>query len=126
VIARSPASDTLALYETTTSLENTGMIEKLKTFFVPWETIHEANPREIVERRQNLTLKPLLVMQGELDDNVPTPVQNRFVEAYRAAGGPIDYEIFEGCDHQWVAVPGPQTDRAHKMARAFIARNVNI
>jgi hypothetical protein len=32
--------------------------------------------------------------------------------------------VFEGCEHEWVAKPGPQTDRAHEMAKAFIARNL--
>ena len=34
-------------------------------------------------------------------------------------------EIFKGCEHQWIAEPGPQTDRAHEMLKAFIARNVS-
>lgn len=125
VIGRSPASDTFAMYETVVELNNPGMVDKMKTFFVPWETIHEANPREILERKEKVVLKPLLVLQGALDDNAPTESQTRFVEAFRAAGGQVDYTIFEDSDHQWVSVPGPQTDRAHKLARAFIARNVN-
>ncbi|MCP3729982.1 alpha/beta hydrolase [Sphingomonas sp. MG17] len=126
VIGRSPGSDPYAMYQTVVELKNTGMVDKMKTFFTPFANIHDANPREILERREKVTLKPLLVMQGELDDNVPTAVQNRFVKAFRAMGGQCDYEIFKDCDHQWVGVPGPQTDRAHQMARAFIARQVNM
>jgi len=32
--------------------------------------------------------------------------------------------LFAGCEHEWVAKPGLQTDRAHEMAGTFIARNV--
>jgi hypothetical protein len=32
--------------------------------------------------------------------------------------------VFEGSEHEWVATPGPQTDRARGMVKAFIARNV--
>lgn len=125
VIGRSPASDTVAMYDAVVHGQNTGMQAKLKNFFIPWEAIHEANPREILERGEKVTLKPLMVLQGAIDDNAPTESQTRFVEAFKAAGGQVDYTIFEGCDHQWVSVPGPQTDRAHALARAFIARNVN-
>jgi hypothetical protein len=31
---------------------------------------------------------------------------------------------FEGSEHEWVAQPGPQTDRAREMVKAFIARQV--
>jgi alpha-beta hydrolase superfamily lysophospholipase len=123
VLTRSPISDTFARYENAAAMKNAGMMKNNTTFFVPWETIHEANPREILERRERVTLKPLLVMQGALDDNVRPAIQARFVAAFKAAGGRCDYTVFEGCEHEWVATPGPQTDRAHAMAKAFIARH---
>jgi dipeptidyl aminopeptidase/acylaminoacyl peptidase len=64
-------------------------------------------------------------MQGALDDNVLPEVQERFAQTYRSAGGDIQYQLFEGCEHEWVAQPGPQTDRAREMVKAFIARQVN-
>ena len=63
-------------------------------------------------------------MQGELDSNVPWQIQEKFGKAYRAAGGECQLEIFEGCEHQWIADPGPQTDRAHEILKAFIARQL--
>jgi hypothetical protein len=30
--------------------------------------------------------------------------------------------MFEGCEHEWVAKPGPMTDKAHEMVKSFIAR----
>jgi acetyl esterase len=32
--------------------------------------------------------------------------------------------VFEGSEHEWVAKPGPQTDRAREMVKAFIARQL--
>ena len=61
-------------------------------------------------------------MQGALDDNVLPAVQEKFAATYRAAGGECELPMFEGCEHEWVAKPGPQTDRAHEMVKAFIAR----
>jgi alpha-beta hydrolase superfamily lysophospholipase len=69
-------------------------------------------------------LPPLLIMQGELDDNVRPAVQEKFAASYRAAGGECQYEVFAGCEHLWVREPGPQTDRAHEMVKAFIARQL--
>jgi dipeptidyl aminopeptidase/acylaminoacyl peptidase len=103
----------------------TAMVKLHEAYFIPWEAIHEANPHEILDRREAIALTPLLIMQGGLDDNVPPALQTRFVEAYSAAGGACDYSIFEGCQHEWVATPGPQTDRAYAMAKAFIARQVS-
>jgi hypothetical protein len=34
-------------------------------------------------------------------------------------------EIFVGCEHRWVAEPGPQTDRAAEMVKDFIARQLS-
>src|SRR5215470_6825798 len=70
VATRSPISNTFARYENAERRRNESMIKNNKTFFVPWETIHEANPQEILEREEKVALVPLLIMQGALDDNV--------------------------------------------------------
>jgi acetyl esterase len=64
-------------------------------------------------------------MQGALDDNMLPAAQEKFAQTYKAAGGNVRYELFEGSVHEWVATPGPQTDRAREMVKAFIARQVN-
>ena len=63
-------------------------------------------------------------MQGALDDNMLPAAQAKFAATYKAAGGNCDYQLFEGCEHEWVATPGPQTDRAREMVKAFIARRL--
>src|SRR6476620_3060027 len=82
---------------------NESMIKNNKVFFNPWETIHEANPQEILEREEKVTLVPFLIMQGALDDNVLPEVQEKFVKTYRAAGGDCDYHLFANAVHEWVA-----------------------
>ena len=125
VLMRSPISNTFARFETAQTNKVDAMIKNNTTFFVPWDTIHESNPQEILERKEKVSLKPFLIMQGALDSNMLPVYQTKFVQTYRAAGGSCDYTIFEGCEHEWVAQPGPATDRAHNMAKAFIARHVN-
>jgi len=124
VATRSPISDTFARYQNAENRKNDGMIKNNKTFFVPWETIHESNPKEILEREEKVTLVPLLVMQGALDDNVLPAAQENFVKIYKAAGGSIEYHLFENSVHEWVAEPGPQTDKARDTVKAFIARQL--
>jgi alpha-beta hydrolase superfamily lysophospholipase len=105
-------------------MKRDAMVQNHHTYFKPWDTIHESNPQEILERKEKVTLVPLLIMQGGLDDNVLPSMQEKFVAAYRRAGGVVDYHVFDGSDHQWVAQPGPETDKARAMVKAFIARQL--
>ena len=125
VIARSPISDPVARYEQAQKMQRASLITNSETYFKPWDTIVDANPQRILERGEPVTLPPMFVLQGELDDNVLPAVQERFVATYRAAGGEIDYEVFPGAEHRWIIQPGPQTDRAIAMIKAFIARQLH-
>jgi acetyl esterase len=124
VATRSPISDTVARYQQAEKMKRDNMIKSNQTYFRPWETIFEGNPQQILDRREAVTLPPLLIMQGALDDNVLPALQEKFAASYRAAGGECELHVFEGCEHEWVAKPGRQTDRAHEMVKAFIARNL--
>ncbi len=121
---RSPISDPWARFQHAEKRAREHMVKYTKTHFVPWETIHEGNPQEILERREPVSLRPLLIMQGSLDDNVLPALQEKFAATYRSAGGDCQLHVFDGCEHEWVAKPGPQTDRAHEMVKAFIASNL--
>ncbi len=124
VATRSPISNTFARYENAERRHNEGMIKNNKIFFSPWETIHEANPQEMLDREEKVTLVPLLIMQGALNDNVLPEIQEKFVKSYQAAGGACDYHLFENSVHEWVAEPGPQTDKAREVVKDFIARQL--
>ncbi|MFQ5929665.1 MAG: alpha/beta hydrolase [Acidobacteriota bacterium] len=125
VVTRSPVSDPFARYQQAEKMGREEMLQNSKIYFNPWENIIEGNPQLILERGETVTLPPLLVLQGELDDNVLPEVQQKFAASYRAAGGECDLEIFPGCEHQWVRKPGPQTDRAIELIKAFIARQLS-
>ena len=124
VATRSPISDPYARFQQAERMRRESMIENSRLYFDPWDTIYEANPQLILERREAVTLVPMLIMQGALDDNVLPAVQERFAATYRARGGACELTIFEGSEHEWVATPGPQTDRAREMVKAFIARQL--
>ena len=124
VATRSPISNCHARYEHMVKTNRPEMEKKSKMYFDPWESIFEGNPALILERGEKVTLPPLLIMQGELDSNVPWQIQDKFAQAYRAAGGECELEIFKGCEHMWIQEPGPQTDRAHEILKAFIAKQL--
>ena len=125
VATRSPVSDPFVRFKHAEKMGREEMVQNSRIFFNPWETIHEGNPQEILDRREPVTLPPLLIMQGELDDNVLPSAQEKFTASYRAAGGHCELEIFTGCEHMWVANPGPQTDRAAEVVKDFIARQLS-
>jgi acetyl esterase/lipase len=122
---RSPISNPFARFQNAEKMKREPMMKNHQVFFQPWDTIHESNPQEILERHEAVTFVPMLIMQGGLDDNMLPSIQEKFVAAYKAAGGDCTYHLFENCEHEWVAQPGPQTDRARELVKAFIARHVN-
>lgn len=124
VIARSPISDPFTRFKQAEKMKREGMMNKTRKYFIPWESIHEGNPQEILERGEKVSTPPMFIMQGDLDDNVIPAIQEKFAETYRKAGGECQLEVFKDCDHMWVAEPGPQTDKAHAMAKDFIARQL--
>ena len=125
VAMRSPVSNPFARYENAERRNREAMVKNHKVFFNPWEAIHESNPQEILEREEKAsTSVPMLIMQGALDDNVLPEVQEKFAKTYKGAGGNIEYRLFENCAHEWVAEPGPQTDKARDVAKEFIARQL--
>ena len=124
VATRSPISDPYARFQQAERMKRVEMIENNTIYFNPWETIYEGNPQQILERREAVTLVPMLIMQGALDDNVLPAVQEKFAATYKAAGSVCELAVFEGSEHEWVAKPGPQTDRAREMVKAFIARQL--
>lgn len=126
VAMRSPISNPFARFQNAEKLKRVEMVKNHTTYFVPWETIHESNPQEVLDRHEPITKVPFLIMQGALDDNVLPEVQERFAASYKAAGGDVRYELFPGCEHEWVATPGPQTDRAREMVKAFIAQHAKM
>jgi len=122
VATRSPISDPHARWQQAEQMKREHLISASKAYFRPWETIFEGNPQKILERREAVALPPMLIMQGGRDENVLPALQQNFAASYRGAGGECELVLFEGCEHEWVATPGPQTERAHEAVKAFLAR----
>ena len=121
VVTRAPISDPYARFLNAQKMDRKEMMQNTTNYFKPWESIFEGNPQQILDRTETVALPPLLIMQGALDDNLLQAVQEKFAASYRAAGGACRLEVFEGCAHEWVSNPGPETERTHALVKAFIA-----
>ena len=124
VIARSPISDPKARYDNAVKKQRPNLIHNSETYFNPWDSIHEANPQEILDRGEQVSLPPMFILQGSLDDNVMPETQAHFVDSYRTAGGDIEFEVFARAEHRWVHSPSPETDRAIDMMKNYIASRI--
>ena len=56
----------------------------------------EGSPARIMERGEKTALPPVLYLQGTADVAHPQPNLDRFVAAYRKAGGRLDLQLYEG------------------------------
>ena len=93
-----------------------------EAYFLDQDAMKEGNPQHILERGENVLLPPTLIIQGTRDDNVPLSIPQRLDTAFRAAGGDIQVEYFADQVHGFGNMPGPESDRAIGLIKAFIAR----
>jgi acetyl esterase len=64
--------------------------------------MEEGNPVMLLERGEKAELPPVLYLQGTADQVHPRPQLDRFVAAYRKAGGALDLEFYEGEIQGWI------------------------
>ena len=122
---RSPISNPPARYENALKHQRENMIKNNLNYFKPWESIFESSPQAILDKKlAPKKLIPLLIMQGELDDNVLPETQRHFAQSYQAAGGECSFLIFEKSEHEWVAKESPQTDLARQTVKNFISKQL--
>ena len=118
VAMRSPISDPFARFQNAERLKRAPMMQNHTTFFKPWETIHESNPQEILERKRGVSLSADAASCREHSTTTCCRLCRRSSRpTYKAAGGDCQYQLFEGCEHEWVAQPGPQTDGRARWSR---------
>jgi acetyl esterase/lipase len=99
-------------------------IEQHEGYFLTPEAMRRANPQMIVERGESVRKPPVLIIQGDEDDNIPRYIPLMFEEAYRAAGGSVRLEWFPGMPHGFAKEPGEETDRAIEIIRAWLAEQI--
>jgi len=124
VLAAWPVLDSYARYLFAKETGRAPLVEATEVYFLTPEAMQEGNPQLILERGEPVELPPTLLLQGTADDNVPLSVAHRFVEAYRAAGGAVELELFPDMPHGFARNPGAEADRAVQLMKAFVARQL--
>jgi acetyl esterase/lipase len=105
VIMCSPVIDPLGRYHYAKDLKAKGqpypalVDEVLPLHDAYWQTeaaMAEGSPALALEQGEKVRLPPVLYLQGTEDVAHPRPHLDRFVAAYRKAGGQVDLELFDG------------------------------
>jgi fermentation-respiration switch protein FrsA (DUF1100 family) len=65
-------------------------------YWITEEAMAEGSPTRALERGEPVELPPVLYLQGDRDQAHPRPDLDRFVAAYRKAGGALDLELLAG------------------------------
>ena len=97
-----PISDPLARYRMVKAKGNQRLVEAHDAYWPDEAAMAEGNPQAILERKEAGKLPPTLLLQGTADDNVTPDMADRFVDAYRIAGGAIAIEKFPGQPHTFI------------------------
>ena len=97
------------------------LVTSTENYFINTDTMKEGNPQHLLERRENVELPPIIIVHGTQDENIPSEIPERFAVAYNAAGGSAQLESFPGMPHGFAREPGPESDRAIELIKAFIA-----
>ena len=120
-----PVLDPHARYLWAREIGDDRFIGPTESYFGDHSNIHEGNPQEALDRGEEVELPPAIIIQGTNDSNIPLFIPHKFEAAYRAAGGHVELELFEGMPHGFGNMPGPESERAIELMKGFIARQLS-
>ena len=120
-----PVLDPHARYMWAREIGEERFIGPTEDYFPEHGNLHEGNPQEILDRVETVELPPAIIIQGTNDSNIPLFIPEKFETSYRAAGGDIELEMFEGMPHRFGNFPGDESERAIELMKGFIARQLS-
>jgi acetyl esterase/lipase len=135
VIMCSPVIDPIGRYRYAKDIEAKGKPYPLAVDeLIPchdkyWQTeaaMDEGSPATALEKGEQVQLPPVLYLQGTEDLAHPRPHLDRFVAAYRKAGGVVDLELFEGEGQGFIMrkAGSPASDRALDLISEFTLKHL--
>jgi acetyl esterase/lipase len=127
VILTSPVIDPLGRYRY--AKETGKMPDVIPSHDAYWGTeaaMDEGAPASALEHGEKVQLPPALYLQGSDDIAHPRPHLDRFVAAYRKAGGQVDLEIFDGEGQGFIMrkVGSPASNRALDRIVEFVKKQL--
>lgn len=135
VIMCSPVIDPIGRYRYAKDIEAKGKPYPLAVDeLIPchdkyWQTeaaMDEGSPATALEKGERVQLPPVLYLQGTEDLAHPRPHLDRFVAAYRKAGGVVDLELFDGEGQGFIMRKAgtPASDRALDLISEFTLKHL--
>ena len=135
VIMCSPVIDPIGRYRYAKDIEAKGKPYPLAVDeLIPchdkyWQTeaaMDEGSPATALEKGERVQLPPVLYLQGTEDLAPPRPHLDRFVAAYRKAGGVGDLELFEGEGQGFIMrkAGAPASNRALELINEFTLKQL--
>ena len=135
VIMCSPVIDPIGRYHYAKELKAKGqpypalVDEVLPCHDAYWQTeaaMAEGSPARALEQGEQVQLPPVLYVQGTEDVAHPRPHLDRFVAAYRKAGGVVDLELFEGEGQGFIMrkAGSPASNRALDLIIEFVHKQI--
>jgi acetyl esterase/lipase len=93
-------------------------------FWVSEAAMSDGSPPLMLERGETVETPPALIFQGTDDEWVPQAMTQRFVAAYRQAGGEIELELLPGAKHSFFRddSAGPNARKAIALVRDYVLR----
>jgi acetyl esterase/lipase len=115
-----PVSDPPARYAYARGRNMEIHIQSHDAYWGSLEAMQEGSPQRIVADGTKRNLPPAQMIQGTADEILAPGMTDCFVEAWRAAQGEIDYEIFPGEGHTFITKK-PDSPAAKEAIRRMIA-----
>lgn len=87
----------------------------------------EANPTRLLERGEKAQMPNVIYLQGTADLAHPVPNRERFINAYRKAGGKVELHLFEGVGEAFITNDpnSPQAKEAVAKIIEFVHRELD-
>ena len=82
--------------------------------------MHEGSPQRIIADGRERKLPAAQIIQGAADEILAPGMTDRFVAAWKAAGGAMDYEVFAGESHTFIT-KDPVSTAANEAIRRIIS-----
>ena len=114
--------DPLARYRMVQEKGIQRLVDAHHAYWPSVEAMAEGNPQLILERGDPSERPPVLLLQGTQDDNLTPDMADNFAAAYRAAGGDIALQKFEGEPHAFIGKnpTSPASIRAIEIIKNFV------
>ncbi len=125
IISCWPVIEPYFRYQIAKGKGNIELMEKHHMFFQGDEAMHESTPLNVIQRGEELTLSPALVLHGTADDVMPIEASERFVSAYNEAGGKAELVPFQGMGHGWAREAGLEVDEFVEIVTEFITKQLD-